>query len=270
MAEIDYYDILDIRPTAGPEEIKAAYHRAARSAHPDAGGTAGMFRLVTEAYRTLSDPHLRAAYDARSGGDSTPASPAGFATTSAEPDWGEEVRWDAGVPMSHGPDLADETPTGPTEPEEFVDRQFGKLDRWMVSGAGPTVLRWATVIAVVIYAAITYVLVERPDLVRPDAAGDDAWGDLLANTSVLRFMLIAYAVLALGGYFGILWIPLAIVHAATFLCIVVWFVMYWGMASDTERAGFTVIAALWCMYSAVMAAVPLLREYRSDGDAQPA
>ena len=238
MAEIDYYDILDIRPTAGPEEIKAAYHRAARSAHPDAGGTAGMFRLVAEAYRTLSDPHLRAAYDARSDGDSTPASSAGFGTTSAEP--------------------------------EFVDRQFGKLDRWMVSGAGPTVLRWATVLAVMIYAAITYVLVERPDLVRPGAAGDDAWGDLLDNTSVLRFALVAYAVLALGGYFGILRIPLAIVHAATFLCIVVWFVMYWGMASGAERVAFAVVVALWCLYAAVMAAVSLLREYRSETDSPPA
>jgi hypothetical protein len=270
VAEIDYYDILDISPTAGPDEIKAAYHRAARSAHPDAGGSAGMFRLVAEAYRTLSDPQLRAVYDARSGGDPTPASSAGFGTTSAESDWDDEVRWHAGVPRDRGPDLADEMPTGPTAPDEFVDRHFSRLDRWMMSGAGPRVLRLATVIAIAIFAAITYVLVEHPDLVRPDAAGDDAWGNLLDNTSVLRIVLIAYAVTALGAYFGLLWIPLAIVHGATFLGIVVWFVVYWGLASESERIGFIAIVLSWCVYAAAMAVVPLLREYRSDGDAQPA
>jgi hypothetical protein len=270
MAEIDYYDILDIHPTAGPTEIKAAYHRAARSAHPDAGGTPGMFRLVTEAYRTLSDPHLRAAYDARADGDSMPASSAGFGTTSAEPDWGEEVRWDAGASRGPDPDLTDQTPTGPTPPEEFVDRQFAKLDRWMVSGGGRTVLRWATVVAVAIGAAITYILVAHPELVRPEAAGDDAWGDLLTNTSVLRIALITYAVLVVGGYFGLLWIPLAIVHAATFLAVVVWFVVYWDMATSTERLAFIAIIVSWCVYIAVMAVVPLLREYRSGDDAEPA
>lgn len=270
MTEIDYYDILDIRPTAGPEEIKAAYHRAARSAHPDAGGTAGTFRLVAEAYRTLSDPHLRAAYDARADRDSTLAGPAGFGTTSAEPDWGEEVRWDAEAPRDPEPGPMDETRTGPTPPEAFVDRHFSRLDRWMVEGAGRTVLRWATLIAVAVYAAITYILVQHPGLVRPDAAGDDAWGDLLDNTSVLRFVLIAYAVVALGAYFGLLWIPLAIIHGATFLGVVVWFVVYWGMADSSERLGFIAVILLWCIYAAVMAAVPLLREYRSGDDPRPA
>lgn len=270
MAEVDYYEILDIRPTAGPDEIKAAYHRAARSAHPDAGGTSGMFRLVTEAYRTLSDPHLRAAYDARADRYSSPAGPSGFGTTSAEPDWGEEVRWDAGVHSDPRPDVTNDGPTGPTPPEEFVDRHFARLDRWMVSGRGPTIMRWATLVAVVIFAAITYVLVARPDLVRPEAAGADLWGDLLDNTSVLRFVLIGYAVLALGAYFGLLWIPLAIVHGATFLGVVVWFVIYWGMAVRGERLGFVAVVLAWCVYAAVMTFVPLLREYRYGEDPQPA
>lgn len=268
MAEIDYYDVLDIPPTAGPEDIKAAYHRAARSAHPDAGGTAGMFRLVAEAYRTLSDPHLRAAYDARTDGDTTPTGSAGFGTASAEPDWSDEVRWHAGVPREPGPDLTDEMLAGPTAPEEFVDRQFGRLDRWMATGTGRTVLRLATVVAIAIYAAIPYVLVEHPDLVRPDAAGEDAWGDFLDNTSVLRIVLIVYAVTALGAYFGLLWIPLAIVHGATFLAIVVWFVVYWGLASDSERLGFVAVVLSWGVYAAAMAVIPLLREYRPHGDSQ--
>ncbi|MBB5787186.1 J domain-containing protein [Jiangella mangrovi] len=245
VAQIDYYDILDIRPSAGPEEIRAAYHRAARSVHPDAGGTADMFRLVAEAYRTLSDPHLRAAYDARADLDSTMASRGGFGATSAE---------------------RDEAPAGSTPPEEFADPGFSRLDRWMVGGAGRTVVRWATVVAVAIFAAITYILVEHHTLVRPEAAGEDAWGDLLANTSVLRIVLIAYAVVALGAYVGLLRIPLAIIHGTTFLGVVVWFVVYWGLASRTERLGFIAVIGLWSIYAAVMAVVPLLRESRLAAD----
>ena len=63
MAEIDYYDRLGVPRTAGQGEIKRAYLAAAKRLHPDAGGTEGMFKLLQEAYDTLSDPGRRAAYD---------------------------------------------------------------------------------------------------------------------------------------------------------------------------------------------------------------
>jgi len=66
MAETTLYDILELSPTAGLDEIKAAYRRLSTQVHPDRGGSGALFRLVREAYETLSDDDLRAEYD-RSG-----------------------------------------------------------------------------------------------------------------------------------------------------------------------------------------------------------
>ncbi len=63
MAETTLYDILELSPTAGLEEIKAAYRRLSTQVHPDRGGSGALFRLVREAYETLSDDSLRAEYD---------------------------------------------------------------------------------------------------------------------------------------------------------------------------------------------------------------
>jgi DnaJ domain len=60
---VDYYELLGVRQDASPSEIRAAYRALAKVMHPDAGGTAGTFRLLREAYETLSDPDLRAYYD---------------------------------------------------------------------------------------------------------------------------------------------------------------------------------------------------------------
>lgn len=64
--ELDYYGVLNVAPTASPDEIKHAYRQMARQSHPDAQsepGTALLFRQVQEAYEVLSDPARRAAYD---------------------------------------------------------------------------------------------------------------------------------------------------------------------------------------------------------------
>jgi DnaJ-like protein/nuclease-like protein len=60
---IDYYELLGVRRDASRQEIRSAYRGLAKAMHPDAGGTAGTFRLLREAYETLSDPSRRAAYD---------------------------------------------------------------------------------------------------------------------------------------------------------------------------------------------------------------
>ena len=63
MAETTLYDILELTPAAGLDEIKAAYRRLSTQVHPDRGGSGALFRLVREAYETLSDDNLRAEYD---------------------------------------------------------------------------------------------------------------------------------------------------------------------------------------------------------------
>ncbi|WP_459791242.1 J domain-containing protein [Arthrobacter sp. AD-310] len=58
-----HYQVLRVAVTATEKEIKLAYRRAARAAHPDHGGDPAAFRRVTAAYETLIDPQRRKAYD---------------------------------------------------------------------------------------------------------------------------------------------------------------------------------------------------------------
>lgn len=60
---IDYYELLGVARDASQDEIRSAYRGLAKAMHPDAGGTAGAFRLLREAYETLTDPDRRADYD---------------------------------------------------------------------------------------------------------------------------------------------------------------------------------------------------------------
>ena len=65
----DHYQLLGVARGASREEIAQAWRRRARDEHPDsrpgdAGDeVAGRFRALAEAWRVLSDPGRRAAYD---------------------------------------------------------------------------------------------------------------------------------------------------------------------------------------------------------------
>ncbi len=62
---IDYYEVLQISPRAELETIKRVFKLLAVRVHPDnpTSGDADQFRLIKQAYETLSDPSKRQAYD---------------------------------------------------------------------------------------------------------------------------------------------------------------------------------------------------------------
>jgi hypothetical protein len=67
VAEFDlnknYYEVLCVAENASAEEIDRAFRLAARSRHPDGGGSEEEMKLLNEAHDVLSDSELRKAYD---------------------------------------------------------------------------------------------------------------------------------------------------------------------------------------------------------------
>lgn len=68
----DLYNILGVSPNVAPEKIKEQFRFLAQAFHPDKHASSAhkarageMLRKITEAYRVLSDPLQRAAYDKR-------------------------------------------------------------------------------------------------------------------------------------------------------------------------------------------------------------
>lgn len=59
----DPYDILGIRRDASDEQIKAAYRKRAKAAHPDSGGDTEAFGRLQKAYELLLDPVRRKLFD---------------------------------------------------------------------------------------------------------------------------------------------------------------------------------------------------------------
>jgi len=63
--DVDYYEALELSPNAGPDTIHRVYRMLALRFHPDnkETGDEELFKKVLQAYRILSDPVKRAAYD---------------------------------------------------------------------------------------------------------------------------------------------------------------------------------------------------------------
>jgi curved DNA-binding protein CbpA len=64
----DHYEDLQVSPNADQEAIERVYRLLAKRYHPDNNGSGSMekFDIITKAYKVLSQPEKRAAYDATS------------------------------------------------------------------------------------------------------------------------------------------------------------------------------------------------------------
>lgn len=113
----DYYEILGVKRTATPDEIKAAYRKLARKFHPDVSkepNAEARFKELGEAHEVLKDPEKRALYDRmgsewKSGQDFKPA-----------------PGWDAGFEFRGGDDQGG---GGDFDPSDFFEALFGRRPR---------------------------------------------------------------------------------------------------------------------------------------------
>ena len=115
------YETLGVSPTASAPEIRTAYRRLLRQAHPDLGGSAALLDLVNEAYDTLKDPSRRAQYDAalRRG---TKSSESGSTDPRPPP---------PGTPPP--PPWADSPPQPP--PDDVPRSRSGRVPQWVIDEA---------------------------------------------------------------------------------------------------------------------------------------
>lgn len=61
---MNFYRLLGVSPDATPEQIKKAFYKRAKKFHPDINPESGdIFKFITKAYQTLTDPNKKHLYD---------------------------------------------------------------------------------------------------------------------------------------------------------------------------------------------------------------
>ncbi|OBT76607.1 hypothetical protein VF21_05328 [Pseudogymnoascus sp. 05NY08] len=180
----DYYSVLDVSPTATPQQIRDAYKRAALKTHPDRvpadsperASRTRKFQLINDAYYTLSDATRRQEYDlARP----RPA-PGGFTSGASAAD--DEDAWDIPRP-------ADGAGAGGnwwenfgfnTHPnrEEAESAQFGDVfeemlrEEGMANEAGQATGRFWSMVGGLSGAAMGFIVANFPGMVAGAVAGN--------------------------------------------------------------------------------------------------
>ncbi|MGZ0149337.1 J domain-containing protein [Kribbella sp. WER1] len=128
MSGADHYEVLNVERTASAAEIKSAYRKMALKVHPDQGGNAALFRLVQDAWNTLSDPAKRAAYDRSLDGHPTPPPPRPAPEPPRQPD--PQWTWSTDQPWSSEPSGPDPVRPGGVGPV-LIYPTFGQ---WRIPG----------------------------------------------------------------------------------------------------------------------------------------
>lgn len=261
--DVNYYELLDVTTDATTDQIKSAYRQLARTAHPDAGGNAGLFRLIQRAYDTLRDPARRAAYDAAlvdgptgkhydANSTQPGASDAGEGYSSgrsawddysayADPGWGTETVFDPS------------TPSPPT-----------RWQRWVRSRGGFIATVASTATSTALFILLAAMLIARPDVLRPEDARPDVLADLVSVwwatlIAALVYGFIVFSAILEGSPIEVLALP----DLATLLGFLWWVGAYWSIATDHERDTFFWIAGIWVVYRvSVLTTTILINERR--------
>jgi DnaJ-class molecular chaperone len=84
------YEILELTSDATMADIKSAYRRLASQVHPDLGGSKALFRLVQDAYETLTGQLGQAQADAAV---SSPVATAQLMPSAGKAGRDDRVKW---------------------------------------------------------------------------------------------------------------------------------------------------------------------------------
>src|SRR5437870_1603348 len=118
-AKPNYYEILQLQPYANPALVVAAYRILSKLYHPDTARSEAnleKFRLIQEAYETLSDAHKRKEYDSELRFHTPGGFGGGFQPEPEESNWEDQ-------PSAPAPDFATSTADPGAYEDPYQDQQ---------------------------------------------------------------------------------------------------------------------------------------------------
>lgn len=144
------YEVLGAAPGASSEELKRAYRRAVRTAHPDTGGSAAAFQTVQDAWAVLGDPVRRKAYDVRTSSNGATQSRPGPAAGASRP----EERVARPAPSSSRPTTTSDEPTSAASAApDSSEQPRAEATDVEEETAGPRTMPWRTITVGLVLAA---------------------------------------------------------------------------------------------------------------------